>query len=76
MSKGYASGFINEVKAADPSMMGVRLGLICINRDIPVTDVAKFFDVSRVTVYAWFRGKTNAPEKHLDKMKKLVDKLS
>jgi hypothetical protein len=75
MSKGYASGFINEVKAADPSMVGVRLGLVCIKKDIPVTDVSKFFDVSRVTVYAWFRGKTNVPEKHREKIEKLVDKL-
>jgi hypothetical protein len=76
MSKGYASEFINEVRTADPAMVGVRLGLVCISKDIPVTDVSKFFNVSRVTVYAWFRGKTNVPDKHREKIKKLVDKLS
>ena len=73
--KGYASSFINEVNASDKSKIGVQLGLICIKRDIPVTDISQFFDVSRMTIYSWFRGKTNVPEKHRDKMQKLVDKL-
>jgi hypothetical protein len=75
MSKGYASSFINEVNASDKSKIGVQLGLACTKRDIPVTDVSEFFDVSRMTVYSWFRGRTNVPEKHWGKMKKLVDKL-
>jgi hypothetical protein len=76
MPKGYASSFINEVKASDKSKIGVQLGLACVKRDIPVIDVSEFFDVSRMTVYSWFRGKSNVPEKHRDKMQKLVDKLS
>jgi len=75
MSIGYASGFINEVKASDKSKIGVQLGLICVRKDIPVVDVSEFFSVSRVTVYSWFRGRSNVPEKHWDKMKKLIDKL-
>jgi hypothetical protein len=75
MSKGYASDFINEVKAADSSKVGVLLGIACIKRDIPVTDVSQFFDVSRMTVYSWFRGKTNVPDKYREKIEKLVDKL-
>ena len=75
MSTGYASGFINEVKASDKSKIGVQLGKVCIKRDIPVTDIAQFFEVSRVTVYSWFRGKINVPDRHQEKMQKLIDKL-
>jgi hypothetical protein len=75
MSRGYVSSFINEVNASDKSKIGVQLGIVCIKRDIPVTDVSEFFAVSRMTAYSWFRGKTNVPEKHRDKMQKLVDKL-
>lgn len=75
MAKGYSSSFVNDVKASDASKIGVQLGLACIKRDIPVTDVSDFFSVSRTTVYAWFCGKTNVPEKHREKMQKLVDKL-
>jgi len=48
---------------------------VCIKRDIPVTDIAQFFNVSRVTVYSWFRGTTNVSEQHWEKMQKLIDKL-
>jgi hypothetical protein len=75
MSKGYSSVFIKDVREADRTKIGVQLGVACIRKDIPVTDVSEFFDVSRMTVYSWFRGRTNVPEKHWGKMKKLVDKL-
>lgn len=76
MAKGYSNGFVNDVVASDNTKLGVKLGLACIKKEIPVTDVAEFFKVSRVTVYSWFTGKTNVPEKHHGKMQKLVDKLS
>ena len=75
MAKGYSSDFVNEVNSADTEKLGVRLGHICIKRNIPVVDVAEFFGVSRTAVYAWFRG-GNVDDKHTDKMQKLVDKLS
>lgn len=74
MAKGYSSDFVNEVNAADRTKLGVRLGLLCIKCNIPVTDVSEFFGVSRTAVYAWFRG-NNVDEKHVTKMQKLVDKL-
>jgi hypothetical protein len=75
MVRGYLSSFIDEVKSADSTKVGVQLALVCINKQIPVTDIADFFDVTRMTVYMWFRGKTNVPVKHLEKMRKLVEKL-
>jgi len=75
MAQGYSSVFIKDVSEADRTKIGVQLGMACIKRDIPVTDVAEFFSVSRMTVYSWFRCKTNAPMKHREKMQKLVEKL-
>ena len=74
MAKGYSSDFVNEVNSADKTQLGVRLGLVCIKRSIPVMDVADFFKVSRTAVYAWFRG-GNVDDKYAEKMQKLVDKL-
>lgn len=65
----------DEIKSADSSLLGVKLGRVCLNKDIPVKDVAEFFGVSRMTVYSWFRGKTLVSGKHSDKMKKLLEKL-
>jgi hypothetical protein len=76
MSKGYSTLMLQEVKDANQSLLGVKLGLICVERNIPVTDVADFFGVSRVTVYAWFRGKAVVSGKHSSKMQKLIAKLA
>jgi predicted transcriptional regulator len=65
----------DEIKSANQQLLGVQLGRVCLNKDIPVSDVASFFGVSRMTVYSWFRGKSIVSGKHAEKMQKLVDKL-
>jgi transcriptional regulator with XRE-family HTH domain len=76
MSKGYSALTIREIQEANPTLLGVKLAKICVDRNIPVSDVADFFGVSRVTVYSWFRGKTVVSGKHSDKMHKLLAKLA
>jgi hypothetical protein len=76
MAKGYSTLTVQEIQEANPTLLGVKLGKICVNKDIPVIDVAEYFGVSRVTVYAWFRGKTVVSGKHADKMQKLIAKLA
>jgi predicted transcriptional regulator len=73
---GYSTLTAREIREANQSLLGVKLGMICLDRDIPVTDVAEFFGVSRVTVYSWFRGKAVVSGKHADKMHKLIAKLA
>lgn len=73
---GYSTLTVQEIKEANANLLGVKLGLVCVARDIPVKDVAEFFDVSRVTVYGWFKGKTVVSGKHSEKMHKLITKLS
>ena len=73
---GYSTLTAREIREANQSLLGVKLGVICLDRDIPVTDVAEFFGVSRVTVYSWFRGKTVVSGKYADKMQKLIAKLA
>ncbi len=36
--------------------MGVQLAKACVNADLPITEVAKVFGVSRMTLHNWFRG--------------------
>lgn len=75
MPKGYSILLANQIKAADPKLLGVQLGKVCVDKDIPVTDVSDFFKVSRMTVYSWFRGETQVSSKHTDKMQKLIARL-
>lgn len=76
MAKGYSTLTVREIEEANPKLLGVKLGRLCVKKDIPVSDVAEYFGVSRVTVYAWFRGQTVVSGKHADKMQKLVEKLA
>lgn len=55
---GYSQKLVQANKAANQKMLGVRLGKLCIARDINVQDVSKFFGVSRTAVYAWFKGES------------------
>ena len=76
MPVGYSFQMAEANKKANQSLLGVKLGKICIDRDIPVTDVAEFFSVSRVTIYSWFAGKSVVSGKHAEKMQKLISKLA
>lgn len=75
MAKGYSVLTAQEIKEANPNLLGVKLGKICVDRDIPVKDVAEYFGVSRVTIYGWFRGKMVVSGKHVDKVQTLINKL-
>lgn len=60
---GYSQRVVKTNRDADGRSLGVCLGRFCISREIPVTDVMEFFDVTKQTVYNWFAG-THIPSKH------------
>lgn len=76
MPIGYSRRIVAEIEQADAEKIGVRLAMVCLIKDVPVKYVAERLGVSRVTVYAWFRGKTNVPERLNAKVQKLINKLS
>lgn len=75
MTVGYSLITVNEIQNANPNLLGVKLGKVCIKNNIPVKDVAEFFGVTRMTVYNWFKGKVVVSGKHAERMLKLIDKL-
>lgn len=74
--KGYTRNFIALNKAADPLHVGVQLGRICIEKDIPVQDVADYLNVSRQVVYYWFIGRTHPQPANRKAMWELLDRLA
>ena len=62
MGYGYSVRLLAINHAADSSLLGVRLGRMCLENNISVLDVAAALKVSRQTVYNWFCG-TNIPNK-------------
>jgi transcriptional regulator with XRE-family HTH domain len=74
-SRGYSSRLIETNKNAPATHPGVTLGRLCIAQDIPVADVAQFFDVSRMTIYKWFKGTEMPRKKQIEKIEDVVAKL-
>lgn len=75
MSNGYSSRFVKIVNSADTNKLGVQLGNLCIEHDIPAQDVAEHFGVTRATIYNWFKGLTKVPPAYQDKVAEAVDTL-
>lgn len=71
-SRGYTFRLIHANKKADSRHPGVMLGRFCIEKDIPVRDVAEHFGVSRVTIYKWFTGEWHPRKLHIEKIEQVV----
>lgn len=66
MSHGYSMSLVFANKKADVQHPGVALGRFCIERDIPVSQIAGELGVSRATVYNWFSGYVRPSREHLE----------
>lgn len=55
-SRGYSSRITRANLRASARSPGVALGRFCIEREIPVREVAEYYGVSRMTIYKWFIG--------------------
>lgn len=56
MTYGYSVRLLKQNAEADDANAGVRLGRVCIEKGISVTEAAVSLGVSRQTVYNWFSG--------------------
>ena len=64
MPRTYSEKFLKELMVADPSSIGVRLGRLCVDANLPAAYVAMALECSRMTVYSWFRGRGVSEKKH------------
>ena len=54
MQYGYSLRIADLNKKADGTLLGVKLGRLCIKNNVSVVEVSGVLDVSRQTVYNWF----------------------
>jgi len=57
MSRSYSLEFINETNASTSDRTGVKFAKACLKANLPAIYVASVMNVSRMTIYSWFRGK-------------------
>ena len=72
MSRTYSEAFLIELHKANPNRAGIALALACVNANLPAKYVASALEVTRMTVFSWFRVK---PLRHnnLIKVETLTD---
>ena len=56
MARSYSHKFLLSLQKADSDRLGVRLGRLCVEANLPASYVAKALETSRISVYNWFRG--------------------
>lgn len=74
--RGYDSLFIRKVEEADQKPAVLLLADVCIEKNIPVAQVAELLDVSRATIYNWMTGKTTPSSRYLALISKVALRLS
>jgi|TARA_R110000823_G_scaffold245735_2_gene369868 hypothetical protein len=75
MPKKYSQEFLVELNTLDESRLGVQLAKACINAELPITEIAKVFEVSRMTIHSWFRG-SPIRDKNESKIKRFLVALN
>jgi|TARA_R110000751_G_scaffold138164_1_gene241786 hypothetical protein len=72
-NRGYSKKIILANREASEESIGVQLGRYCISRDISVSEIADYFEVTRMTIYGWFDG-TWVPRlrKHREKIARML----
>jgi hypothetical protein len=56
MPRTYGDKLLIQLQQGDSTLLGVRLGRLCVEANLPVLYVAKVLEVARNTVHLWFRG--------------------
>lgn len=72
MPRSYSEEFLIELHKANPNRAGTALALACVKANIPAKYVAEALEVTRMTVFSWFRGKP-IRHKNLLKVEVLTD---
>lgn len=56
MARPYSDKFLLGLKTADEERVGIQLAKICVQAKFPALYIANHFEVTRMTIYKWFRG--------------------
>lgn len=64
MPRSYSDKFIMELSKIGSDNIGVQLGKLCVEANIPATYVAVALETSRMSIHSWFRGQEIRKSKH------------
>lgn len=56
MPRPYSDKFLSSLSTADATQVGVQLGRLCVDGNLPASYIAIALGATRMSVYNWFRG--------------------
>ena len=71
-SRGYSTLFIRKVEEADQGDLVIQFASACIDRELPIAEIARRMEVTRATVYNWFTGKSSPRAHQQEKIRKTL----
>jgi transcriptional regulator with XRE-family HTH domain len=71
-SRGYSTLFIRKVGEADQGDLVIQFANACIDREIPIVEIAERMEVTRATIYNWFTGKSSPRAYQQEKIRKTL----
>ena len=74
-ARGYSLKLVEAIRGGDPSDPVIRLGKYCIDNQVPVSDLANYFGVSRLTIYNWFFGRMKPRKQRLELLQDALKRL-
>ena len=72
MPRPYSQQFIEGLENANPQRAGIALAQACVKGNLPAKYVAYALEVTRMTVFSWFRG-AHVRHKNLMKIEAITD---
>jgi hypothetical protein len=72
MPRTYSQQFIEGLENANPQRAGIALAQACVKGNLPAKYVAYALEVTRMTVFSWFRG-AHVRHKNLMKIEAITD---
>jgi hypothetical protein len=67
-NRGYSKKIILANLEASEESIGVQLGRWCIAKDVTVSEIARYLDVTRMSIYGWFDGTCTPLPEHAKKI--------
>ena len=74
-ARGYSLKLVEAIRGGDPSDPVIRLEEYCIDNQVPVSDLAAYFKVSRLTIYNWFFGRMKPRKQRLELLQDTLKRL-
>ena len=71
-SRGYYTLFIRKVEEADQGDLVIQFANACIDRELPIAEIALRMEVTRATIYNWFTGKSSPRAHQQEKIRKTL----